>query len=230
MFRNKRLLTQFLVTVAYLFFLSGCATAPYVKPLAPQPSVNLPGIYHNVERGETLWRISKNYGVDIDDLIKANRMTDSSVIEIGQKILIPHQLSPRPKNTVYVNYSNNDDFIWPLKGRLVGSFGKVSNNMINKGINIAPQGSRDIIASRSGRVVFLKNDFAGLGRTIIIDHGDGFFTVYSLSSEAFIKPGDSVRQGMVIARLDSAGEGKNGYVHFQIRKGHIPQNPLFYLP
>ena len=226
MFWNSRLLTQSLLVVSYLFFLSGCATAPYVKPAIPQ-SVNLPGIYHSVEKGETLWRISKAYGVDLEELARVNRITDSRVIETGQKIFIPNQSTPKPVN---VKYTDSDDFIWPLKGRIVGSFGQVVNNMINKGINIDPYGSRDIIASRSGKVVFLNNNFAGLGKTIILDHGDGFFTVYSLSSEVFVRPGDNIKQGTVIARLGHSGETSRGYLHFQVRKGHLPQNPVFYLP
>jgi lipoprotein NlpD len=226
MFRNNKLLAKSLVIVSYLFFLSGCATAPYVKPVTFQ-SVNLPGIYHSVEKGETLWRISKIYGADLEEIVRVNRITDSTAIEPGQKILIPNQSRPKPE---YVKYTDNDDFIWPSKGRVVGSFGQTINNMVNKGINIAPYGSRDIIASRTGRVVFLSNNFAGLGKTIILDHGDGFFTVYSLSSEVFVKPGDNIKQGTVIARLGSSGEGKKGYLHFQVRKGHLPQNPIFYLP
>jgi murein DD-endopeptidase MepM/ murein hydrolase activator NlpD len=212
--------------LACIFLLAGCATAPYLAPTVPQ-SVSLPGIYHNVEKGETLWRISKAYGVDLEELVRLNRIADSTAIETGQKIFIPNQLKPKP---AYVKYNDNDDFIWPLKGRVVGSFGQVINNMVNKGINIAPYGSRDIIASRSGRVVFLNNNFAGLGKTIIIDHGDGFFTVYSLSSEVFVRPGDNIKQGTVISRLGSSGEGNRGYLHFQVRKGHLPQNPIFYLP
>ena len=167
------------------------------------------------------------YRVGLEELVRVNRITDSTVIETGQKIFIPNPANPKP---VYLKYTNSDDFIWPLKGRVINSFGQIINNMVNKGINIAPYDSRDIIASRSGRVVFLSSNFAGLGKTIILDHGDGFFTVYSLSSEIFVKPGDNVRQGAVIARLGSSGEGRRGYLHFQVRKGHLSQNPIFYLP
>ncbi|HPL82810.1 MAG TPA: LysM domain-containing protein, partial [Candidatus Omnitrophota bacterium] len=85
MFRNNRLLFNHFTAAACLLFLSGCATAPYTKPVTPQ-SVNLPGIYHNVEKGETLWRISKRYGVDLEELVKVNRIADSTAIETGQRI------------------------------------------------------------------------------------------------------------------------------------------------
>lgn len=226
MFESKKLRVWKTVTIFSLFFLAGCASAPYIKPITP-PSVSLPGIYHNVEKGETLWRISKTYGVGLEELVRVNRISDGTAIETGQRIFIPNQSSLKP---AAIRYTDSDDFIWPVRGRVVGSFGQVINNMVNKGINIAPSGSGDIIASRSGRVVFLNNNFAGLGRTIILDHGDSFFTVYSLSSEALVKPGENIKQGMVIARLGEPREGRRGYLHFQVRKGHLPQNPLFYLP
>ena len=225
MLKNKQIRARFLITICYLLFLSGCATAPYVAPVSPKPPLGLPGIYHKVEKGQTLWRISRMYGVDLQELTRVNRITDNTSIEVGQRILIPNQLRNRVE---VIKYAEGDDFIWPVKGRVVSSFGQTVNNMINKGIRIAPYGSKDIAASRSGKVVFLSDNFAGLGKTIILDHGDGFFTVYALSSEVFIKPGDCVKRGSVIARI--TGLGRAGDLHFEIRKGHLPQNPIFYLP
>jgi lipoprotein NlpD len=210
-----------IVTFFCLLALSGCATAPYVKPAAVsyQP---LPGIYHTVEKGQTLWRISKSYGVDLDELVKANNIGEDANIEVGQKLLIPGRARPQ---AIPVKYSGSDVFLWPLKGKVVSSFGQTFSNMVNKGINIAPYAERNVIASRSGRVVFLSDDFAGMGKTIIMEHADGFFTVYSLNQETFVRPGDLIQQGAVIAR---AG-GDSGYLHFEIRKGHLPKNPFFYL-
>jgi len=214
-----------LFAVICLIFFSGCSTTPYVKPLPQRDVFSLPGIYHKVEKGETLWRISRRYGVDLEQLIRANRISDSTSIEIGQQIFIPDQL--RDKSLEY-KYAESDDFIWPARGRIICAFGHNFNNMANKGINIFPYDSKDIVASRSGKVVFLSEKFAGLGKTVILDHGDGFFTVYAANSETFVKPGESIKKGTVIARV--TGTGKNGYLHFEIRKGHLAQNPTFYLP
>ncbi len=226
MFNNKRSVTYLLVTICYLLSLPGCVTSPYIKPVIPK-SIALPGIYHKVVRGETLWKISKMYNISLDELTQVNRIGDNTAIEVGQQIFIPNYFRPQ---ALVVKYSDNDDFIWPIRGRIVGSFGQTINNMLNKGINITPYGSGDIIASRAGRVVFLNDNFAGLGKTIILDHEDGFFTVYSLSSEVFVRAGDNIKKGAVIARLGSLNLGRNKYLHFEVRKGHIPQNPMFYLP
>ncbi|MFH1888898.1 MAG: LysM peptidoglycan-binding domain-containing M23 family metallopeptidase [Candidatus Omnitrophota bacterium] len=210
--------------IACLLFLSGCATPFGLGPSRQQ--FNIPGIYHNVERGQTLWRISRIYNVELDEIVRINRIPDAASIEQGQLIFIP-SVKSKPQAT---RYSPGEEFAWPIKGIMIANFGQTYNDMINKGINIRRIKSGDVLASRSGRIVFYDPEFERFGKTIIIDHGDGFSTVYAGNSEVFVKSGDNVGKGSVIATLSSSDKYKNPYLHFEIRKGHIPQNPNFYLP
>lgn len=207
---------KYKLLILYILFLSGCAT---VSPLKPPITPQIPGIYHRVERGQTLWRISKIYNVDLEEIVSINRISDAASIEVGQLIFIPRR--NKPQYSPYKS-SGQDDFTWPVKGRVITSFGQTYNNMINKGINIQPQKTRDVLAAAGGRVVFYTDNFEGFGKTIIIDHNNGFMTVYAKNSEVFVKAGDFVQKGTPVAKV-------NNYLHFQIRKGHIPQNPYFYL-
>lgn len=166
------------------------------------------------------------YDVDLGELTRVNRILDSTTIEIGQLLFIPNRQTVKPAALSY----SSEDFIWPIRGRVISTFGQTYNNMINKGINIQPHSGMEVVASRDGRVVFYANDFGGFGKTIIIEHGDGLSTVYARNSDVFIKAGESVRKGAVIARAGSAGRDRNTYLHFEIRKGHTPQNPYYYLP
>jgi murein DD-endopeptidase MepM/ murein hydrolase activator NlpD len=204
--------------------LAGCATSPYVKPTLPPPAIS--GIYHRVEKGQTLWRISKMYDVDLDELVRINRIQDATSIETGQQILIPNRKIQLSSPVKYAS----DDFIWPIKGQVIATFGQTFNNMNNKGINIRPYSNFDVIAAESGRVIFYSDNFGSFGKTIIIDHGNGLSTVYARNKEVYIKAADNVRKGMVISKAGSAGRDKNIYLHFEVRKGHIPQNPYYYLP
>lgn len=213
-----------LTTTYYLLFLAGCATTPYVMP--PPPTTGVPGIYHHVERGQTLWRISKIYNVDLDEIVRVNHIADVATIDTGQLIFIPHRQKPQ----ALPDKSLAEDFIWPVRGRVISTFGQTFNNMINKGLNIQSYRNSDIVASRSGKVVFYGDNFNDFGKTIIIDHGDEFSTVYARNSQVFIKLGDYVQKGTLIAKAGSTDRDKNVYLHFQIRKGHLPQNPYFYLP
>ena len=204
---------------------TGCApVAPYVKPTAPP--TGMPGIYHRVEKGDTLWKISKMYNADLERIADINRITDNTKIEIGQQIFIPDAKQPVAQTPKYLS----DDFAWPLRGRVISGFSSISNNMVNKGINIQPYGNPDVFAARQGKVVFYSDDFGVFGKTIIIDHGDGLSSVYARNSQVFIKVGDIVSKGACIARTGASGRDRNAYLHFEIRKGYIPQNPSYYLP
>ena len=166
------------------------------------------------------------YDVDIDDILRANNISEDATIEIGQVLLIPN----RSKPAITPALSNGDDFIWPLKGRIVAGFGSSYQNLINKGINIKVSVDTDILASRSGKIVFYAVNFGNFGKTIIIDHGNGLRSVYSRLSESFVRPGENVQRGSLIGRIAPTLKGRNNYLHFEIRKGPMPQNPLFYLP
>jgi murein DD-endopeptidase MepM/ murein hydrolase activator NlpD len=80
-------------------------------------------------------------------------------------------------------------------------------------------------------VVFSSDNLKRFSKTIIIDHGDGFSTVYARNAQILVKPGESVQRGTLIAKVGSNSmRDKNTYLHFEIRKSHIPKNPYFYLP
>ena len=166
------------------------------------------------------------FNVDLDELARINHITDATVIEQGQLIYVPKTQIQEPLIERYPS----DDFIWPLKGRVITPFGQTSNNIINKGLNIQPYSNQDVVASRSGKVIFYSDNFGSFGKTIIIEHSDGLSTVYARNSEVFVKAGDIVEKGSAISRVGCAGRDKNRYLHFEIRKGHVPQNPNYYLP
>ena len=190
------------------------------------PTVGIPGVYHRVEKQETLWRISKIYNVDLDELVRINRISDATSIEVGQLIFIPQRQRPQPSYSKYYG----EDFIWPIRGRVIATFGQTFNNMVNKGINIQTYKDSEVVAAQAGKVIFYSANFSGYGKTIIVDHGNGLSTVYARNSEVLVKIGESVEKGTPIAKVGSAGRDKNTYLHFQIRKGHVSQNPYFYLP
>jgi len=208
----------------------GCATVPSITT-APPVSIppNMPGKYHRMEKSETLWRLSKTYNIELDEIIKVNKITDVTNIEIGQLIFIPARPAPQGGTPVQPKTFSSEDFIWPLQGRTVALFGESFDNMVNKGINIAPLRNQDVVASRSGTVVFCSDNLLCFGKTIIIDHADGFSTVYARNAEILVKNGEFVKRGSLIAKAGQAGRDKNIFLHFEIRKGHIPRNPYFYL-
>lgn len=216
-----------IILIFLVSLITGCATVPpYTGPALPPLAQGVAGIHHRVKAGQTLWKIAKLYAVDIDDILRLNHLPEDAVIETGRLLLIPNRA--RPQN--FAVSSGSDDFIWPLKGRVIAGFGSNYQNLINRGINIQASMGDNILAARSGRVVFYADHFGNFGKTIIIDHGDGLRSVYSRVLQALVRPGDNVHKGALIGRSGTSARDRSAYLHFEIRKGALAQNPLFYLP
>lgn len=226
--RMKKNKIYYIIIVLGSFFY-GCATIPEQSVVKP----NIPGFYHRLEQGQTLWRISKIYNVDLDELIKINKISDVTQVQKGRFIFIPKEKKQLPKNVIIEREQTQEltkeDFIWPLKGTVVSHFGEKKNNIANKGIDIKPKNNYNIMNTRKGEVVFLNENLNGYGKTIIIDHYDGLSSVYaSYDMEFLVKLGDRILQDTPIAKLNQTSS--NPILHFEIRKKSKPQNPSYYLP
>lgn len=164
------------------------------------------------------------YRVDLDEIVKANRIPDAAVIEKGQMIFIPGATSEKKEATAGLFPEAN--FSWPVKGKITFYFGSAINSRINKGIDIQVRPLDSISASSSGRVVFC-DTLRGYGSTLIIEHPGGISTVYSGDLVNLVSLDDRVAAGNIIARVS----GKNATLfHFEVRRGYRSQNPLYYLP
>jgi lipoprotein NlpD len=216
--------------IVLIFFLTGCATAPiYMPPVIERPSV--PGFYHKVEKGQTLWRIAKFYNVNMDDVVRLNRIPNATQITTGQLLFIPNATAVKPSQVPLMKETFDiSDFMWPAKGKVVFFYGSKKDGVSNKGIDIALNKNADIAASRAGKVVFCDTKLKGYGQMVIIDHLDGFSTLYAYNSAVYVKQGQEVKRGQVIARSGSPPGSPCGRLHFEIRKGAKPQNPFYYLP
>lgn len=211
---------------------AGCARAPIVSP----PEEIIPpvraekGIYHEVLKGETLWRISKTYGVELERIVVANRIRDAQRIKAGQLLFIPSATKLiKSKSPTALSYTK-EDFAWPVKGKVILYFGDRKGTSQNKGIDIQVGEGTTVVASRGGKVIFTDDKVKGYGKTIILDHGNDLHTLYAHNSEILVKIGENIKQFTPIAKVGSTGRAKTAYLHFEIRKGHQPQNPFYYLP
>ncbi len=222
------MLKKFLLFIILsLIFIQGCATprGPHVGMGRPEEK----GFYHLVKKGETLWRIAKTYNIDANVIASANRLPDATNISTGQLLFIPKGRDDvRFSNNA--NYFGKQSFIWPVDGEVVSFFGAVKDGVKNKGIDIKSDEGIPVKAARSGKVIFSDEKVKGLGKTIIVDHGDEFSTIYAHNSEILVKVGDIVDQGDIIAKVGSSGRVQSANLHFEIRKKHEPQNPFYFLP
>lgn len=184
---------------------------------------------HIVRSGETLWAISKLYGVDVDTLASTNSLDDSRTIEVGQVLVLPGSTLRKPVSAANFSARRSSTFMWPVKGEVASRFGSKSDKFVNKGIDIKAAEGSSVTASRGGKIVYCDAHLKGFGQTVIIDHMDGFQTVYSYNDAISVKLGDTVNQLDTIARVGSTGRAREPMLHFEIRKNGVPQNPEFYL-
>lgn len=192
----------------------------------PEPEQQ--GIYHKVNPGETIWRIAKAYEVSISDIIQSNKIPDVAKIEDNQLIFIPGAIKEIVIQDETIDIDENKEaFIWPVDGKVVSYFRESINSRINKGIDIRVMPGDPVVASRAGEVVFA-DDLPGYGKTVIIDHGDGFYSVYSLNTKLLVDVGEHVRKRTMIAHVGTTGD--TAKLHFEIRKNNLEDNPLYYLP
>lgn len=227
----KKNLWLLMITVIF----SGCATplkSPHVGYRIPETkSVPRKGIYHQVKKGETLWRISKIYDVELEKIVEANNLDDATKIASGQKLFIPEVNSVMSKLEAINQRSNKSYFIWPIKGKVISFFGeKRQNNTINKGIDILAKENSEVLAANSGKVIFCSEKIKGFGKTIILQHDDDFYSLYANNAEILVKPGQYIQQGERIAKVGKSQTTSDYILHFEIRKGHIPKNPFYFLP
>ena len=120
-------------------------------------------------------------------------------------------------------------FRWPVKGRIIRGFGKRPDGSRNEGINIAAPIGTEIHAAEAGVVAYAGDELKGYGNLILIRHDDGFVSAYAHSDRMLVRRGDNVRRGQVIARAGKTGTVKQPQVHFELRKGAKPINPIPYL-
>ena len=208
-----------------VLFISGCATTEYPGfPGAGTASVKKQGSYHKVVKGQTLWRIARAYSVTVEDITHGNNIPNAAAIEVGQLIFISGAKGARdiPERTPD---ENQEEFAWPLKGRIIRYFGGAQG--ISRGLDIEANEGDPVKASREGRVVML-GTLTGHGQTIMADHGDGFISVYARNRKFLVRLGDHVYKAEAIA--ETGRLGRRSFCHFEIRKGGDAVNPLYYLP
>ena len=121
--------------------------------------------------------------------------------------------------------SAEENFIWPAKGDVIGNFGEK-----NAGINIAVPIGTSIVAAADGEVIYANNGLADYGQLVLIRHSNGFVTAYAHNRILLVRRGDEVRQGDVVAKSGKTGAVKSPQLHFEVREGKTPVDPLGFLP
>lgn len=216
---------------------TGCSSQVQ-RLLGPVPDAEVEGVYHEVRQGETLLSICHAYGADVQEVAEINGIEDPGTIRVGDRVFVPDAAAPRPPRHPEVNPAQTTgdgsvqrfpgEFIWPVDGVVTSRFG-IRWGKRHDGIDIsAPEGT-PVLAAAKGTVLFSGNE-GGYGKLIILQHEKNMITIYAHNRELLVRESDQVRQGQRIAEVGQTGRATGPHVHFEIREGRTPRNPLFFLP
>jgi murein DD-endopeptidase MepM/ murein hydrolase activator NlpD len=120
-------------------------------------------------------------------------------------------------------------FRWPVRGKVITSYGAKTNGKSNDGINLAVPEGTPVKAAEDGVVAYSGNELKGYGNLVLVRHSNGYVTAYAHASELLVKRGDTIKRGQVIAKSGQSGEVSSPQLHFEIRKGSSPVDPLQFL-
>ncbi len=118
-----------------------------------------------------------------------------------------------------------DGFLWPVNGKVVGSFGPIGKGQRRDGIDIAARKGAPVLAADDGVVVYAGDGIRGYGRMVLVRHKNGYVSTYAYNSALMVEEGDVVKRGQVIARVGDTGDATRPMLHFELRKGREPINP-----
>ncbi|BDG08765.1 M23 family metallopeptidase [Anaeromyxobacter paludicola] len=221
---------------AFLLLAAGCglhrgeAIAP---SLHPEP--DLAGVLHEVKRGETLYRIARAYGLPLSELMEANGLSDPRKLEPGTSLFVPGAsrevevpalAAGRPEAEAD-EPAGEHALRWPIRGLLYSRYGQRQGQR-HDGIDIAAPEGTVIGAAAPGKVVYA-GEQSGYGSIVILKHASGLVTLYAHASALLVREGEEVDAGAPIAKVGQSGRTTGPHLHFEVREGARPRNPMLYL-
>ena len=187
------------------------------------------GVKHKVKRGETIYSISKYYNVDAQNIIDYpfNSFTNDETYALaaGQDLIVPDGVKPNEVIIDTQHYATKTvapvagvvgegKFMWPTNGTITQKF-----SWYHSGVDIANHDGPDVVAAARGTVVTAGWNAGGYGNYVMIDHGNGYKTLYGhmVTGSIVVQAGQVVKQGQKIGRMGSTGRSTGTHLHFEIR-------------
>jgi murein DD-endopeptidase MepM/ murein hydrolase activator NlpD len=212
-----------------------------IKPGQTLEILPVTGIQHKVQKGDTIHSISKKYGLEsaqaiVDFPFNSFTNDETFALAVGQTIIVPDGVQPAVKlwspNTFVAKktpdagaVTASGAFVWPAGGTITQKFA-----WYHKGVDIANRAAPGIVAADSGRVIVAGwPDSSGYGNRVIIDHENGYQTLYAHLSKVYVTSGQRVKRGDLVGQMGSTGRSTGTHLHFEIRSNKGNLNPLGFL-
>jgi len=169
-----------------------------------------------------------------------NKNTNTKTSVVTQKSEKPSYtaVSEKPKTKISsdpkkelpkITSRSSSKFSWPVRGKILSGYGPKQGGLVNDGINISAPLGTAVRAAENGVVAYAGNEIKGMGNLVIIQHSDGWMTVYAHLNSMNVKRGNKVSVGQQIGTIGKTGKVDAPQLHFEIRKGTKAYNPTQYL-
>lgn len=197
------------------------------------------GVLHTVRQGDTLSSIAAKYKVEVSDITNyaGNGLSDDAKeLTVATELVVPGGEKPViAQQVVTYNYSapvpasavkGSGAFAWPTSGNVSqGYWGG------HAAIDISSWTGAPVAAADGGYVSFVGRGWnSGYGNHIIIDHGNGYTTLYAHLNSIFVSPGENVARGAQIGTAGNTGNSTGPHLHFEILYQGVRRNPYSFLP
>jgi murein DD-endopeptidase MepM/ murein hydrolase activator NlpD len=207
---------------------------------APMHPETPAGSWYVVSRGETLEDIAKRAGVPAEDILELNGLARAEDIKPGRIIFV---LAPQPapgataatpevgRAPVALVAGGAGRFRWPLGNvaHNVGSPFGARDGRAHEGIDLPAPTGTPVLAAADGEVVYAGDGIRGYGNLVVLQHPGDLLTVYAHNSALFVTQGQAVRAGDRVAAVGQTGRATGPHLHFEVRQGQIPRDPMSYL-
>jgi murein DD-endopeptidase MepM/ murein hydrolase activator NlpD len=230
--------SKFNVTIDTILWENGIDSPEKVKVGQILRILPITGVRYKVKRGESIYTIAKKLGVDaqaiIDYPFNAFANDETFALNTGQDLMIPDGIK---ENEIMVDTQRyvaqkvapipgvvgEGRFIWPTNGMITQKY-----SWYHKAVDIANRSNPDITAAQGGTIVQAGWSGGGYGNFVVIDHGNGYSTLYAhmLNNSVAVKAGDRVRQGQKFGIMGSKGRSTGTHLLFEVRNNGNGIDPL----
>lgn len=212
---------------------NGLAAASSISSATSGGSAESGFVEHKVQHGDTLWDISRKYGVSVEDIVTANAIKNANLIREGQTLRIPSATVPaagedRRRIELASRGRLSSQLAFPLRARISSRFG-TRWGRLHEGVDFAAPTGTPVRAAAAG-VVSYSGWARGYGRLIVVDHGNGVTTYYAHNSQNLVGVGQRVVTGATIAAVGATGDATGPNLHFEVRIDGEAYDPLLFLP
>jgi len=229
---------KFGVSIDTIVWENNLKTVNSIKPQQILRILPMTGIRHKVSRGETIYSIAKYYSVDAQNIIDYPFNTFSNdetfALTAGQELMIPDAVKPKELTSDPNRYIaktvapipgvvGEGNFMWPTSGHISQKY-----YWYHRAVDIASRDAPNIVAAQGGTVITAGWSGGGYGNFVVIDHGNGYQTLYAhmLNNSIVVKPGNKVSQGQKLGVLGSTGRSTGPHLHFEIKTAKGNVDPL----